>query len=824
MVDISTLWAKSDPYCGLTEHMVQTGKCALELLKGGAMRPVANIIGSQLQLSADETAALMSYIAALHDIGKAHPYFQAKAPLLAGTQKLIDEGLIKGISVENLPNFRHEEYSEEIARRILPQTLDMDDELLKALAIAVGLHHQGKKKSEKKIIQKYCRPDEWHRLQDELNAVLVKTFSPPTRHISGGNDAAVYLAIGMIILSDWIASDCVNGAEDMQSAVRSRGLGYDDGRIPCASFCDMWRSIPRDGLRGVQKKIEELAKAPAALYIIEAPMGEGKSEAALYTAVRQMEGFERSGFYLALPTSATGNQMFKRVNALFSDHRLEKSRLVHGTAWMIDDEGSESGCDEKESLNWLAPLRRALLERFAVGTVDQAMLSVMEVKYGVLRLLGLANKVLILDEIHAYDTYMQTIIDRLLGWCKALGVPVVLLSATLPKKKKNELLKAYGAEIIAAPSSTYPLITAVSADGKVSEHPVEHVHMKRRFTIELKPYMNDSEATARCALESVREGGCVCVLVNTVQRAQDVYRCLIEAGGDAETYLYHARFTVERRNNIEKTVVQKFGKDLSKRPKKSILVATQVMEQSIDADFDAMITDIAPIDLLLQRMGRVHRFDGILRPDSMRIPRITVLTSENGYDEKTIYPGILMQRTEDLLKTTQTISTPKDIRALVERVYDVETDDDANYFEMWAKNEFKNQLEAANAEGGLLPKPNMEYPSFDDRIPDFFKNDDESANFSAKTRIGDGSTRIVLVPRCDMDKLPERPSRSMAKEYMLKSASISASKLGDPPKDAVLGDGLMAGVVFLPSDDGIARWNNYTIRNDDEFGVILEKE
>ena len=208
MVDINTLWAKSDPYCSLADHMLQTGKCALALLRG-AMRPAADIIGKHLSLSADETATLMSYLAAFHDIGKAHPYFQAKALSLSGVQNLIDEGMINGITAENLPYFRHEEYSKDVVTRILPQTIDMDDDLLKALMIAIGLHHQGKKKSEKLKIPKFCRPDEWNRLQDELNAVLVKTFSPPKRLISVGNDAAVYLTMGLIILSDWIPDDII---------------------------------------------------------------------------------------------------------------------------------------------------------------------------------------------------------------------------------------------------------------------------------------------------------------------------------------------------------------------------------------------------------------------------------------------------------------------------------------------------------------------------------------------------------------------------------------------------------------------------------------
>lgn len=825
MVHIDFLWAKSEPYCSLIDHLITTGLCASELLRNGALCPVARKLSCATGLTFDETVSLLSYIAALHDIGKAHPCFQAKDLSMPGIPALKEAGML---NVDTLPKYRHEEYSAEILMTILPEILNTDDEAIKAICVAIGLHHQGKGKPGNTNIKKNCNRSEWEKLHKQLNDILVKTFDPPRRYFKGSSDAVAYLIMGVVILSDWIASDLYSQKNDVKNAVLKRGLQSTNFDIDYPSFCTLWPNIPREGMRGVQTMAESLGQTDTSrLYLLEAPMGEGKSEAALYLAFRQLSEYTADGFYMALPTSATGNQMYKRVNDLFELHDLGRSRLLHGTAWMIDDGSQPSGHEpDSEATEWLMPLRRAMLSQFAVGTVDQAMLSVMKVKYGVLRLLGLSNKVLILDEIHAYDTYMQTIIERMLNWCHALEIPVVLLSATLPKAKKLSLLKAANARIDSEPSSAYPLITEIKPDGSVIEHPIDRVHMHRSYKVELRPLMAYAEATAELAMDSVKDGGCLCVLSNTVDRAQMIYDHLCSICGDTEVMLFHARFPAIRRNEIEDMVVTKFGKRFENRPKKCILVATQVMEQSIDADFDAMITDLAPIDLLLQRIGRVHRFDGTERPVSMRKPKIIVLTSPAGYDDTTVYPGILMLRTERLLKDTCTINTPDMIRDLVESVYGAETKEDQKGYEMWWKNEFKNQFEAAKAEGALLPKPDTEHPSFADRVNafDFMRSDDESSNFSAKTRIGDGSRRVVLIRREDFAELPERPSKDEAKAYLLRSVSLRTIRFGAPPDDSKMGSGLMSGVLFLPTDNGAAHWGGYTIREDHELGITIEKE
>ena len=195
-------------------------------------------------------------------------------------------------------------------------------------------------------------------------------------------------------------------------------------------------------------------------------------------------------------------------------------------AW-LSDEGQQSFCsdfdteEERYAWRWMLPVRRGLLGSYAVGTVDQAMMSVLLVKYGVLRLLGLAEKALILDELHSYDVYMSEILHRLLEWCKVLEIPVVLLSATLPPEKKAQMLSAYTAESI---PSSYPAVTAITESGKVLVRTIHRTEKQQTVSVTLCPILHQAEQIAAYAKELVQDGGCLCILLNTVQQAQETFQ------------------------------------------------------------------------------------------------------------------------------------------------------------------------------------------------------------------------------------------------------------------------------------------------------------
>lgn len=282
-------------------------------------------------------------------------------------------------------------------------------------------------------------------------------------------------------------------------------------------------------------------------------MGEGKTEAGIYAATKMGENHNKHGMYIALPTAATSNQMYTRITKLLDTHGIKKTRLLHSMAWIVDSATPDTTINSEDgdvAYRWLSPLRRGLLSPYAVGTVDQTMMAALKVKYGVLRLLGLANKVLVIDEIHAYDAYMNQIIIRLLQWCRALHIPVVLLSATLPKQKKKELVCAYGGDTVN--NNAYPLITTVDIQGHVEEHAVNDTYINKSIAIRLEPLLSKWSDVAQQAMDKVCDGGCLCVMANTVNDAQEIYQNLKKTvKEDFKLLLFHSRFIAVKRNKIE---------------------------------------------------------------------------------------------------------------------------------------------------------------------------------------------------------------------------------------------------------------------------------
>jgi CRISPR-associated endonuclease/helicase Cas3 len=492
-------------------------------------------------------------------------------------------------------------------------------------------------------------------------------------------------------------------------------------------------------LTQIQSYLEQNIPPPG-LLIIEAPMGQGKTEAALLTAINWMQQLGFEGIYFGLPTMAMSNQMYKRL-----DHFLHQFipqgqipfKLVHGRAWLIEQQESLNElltCDIRDSNNlsddnaeydkeefenkcefedWFKPKKRSLLSPYAVGTIDQALIGALNVKYGFLRLFGLSSKIVILDEIHAYDAYMDSILFQLIKWLGAMGVPVIMLSATLPDQKKRMFMNNYCPKhelsipkTLDAEKIPYPLLTSITSTGKVIIKPSlvnDNLPTKQNHELnaqntqknEIHKYhienifdaFQDAEKIADLAFNYMKDKDhcCICVLVNTVDLAQKIYEVLIQKcqNGDCSNVvldLFHARFLLRQRNQIENSVLQKYGPPSSKmqafRPKRSILVSTQVVEQSLDLDFDVMITEIAPIDLLIQRMGRVYRHERDYR-NKQEIRKIYVIMPDANPDtppkfdktERVYRDRYLLLKTWILLQVQHEFSFPTMIRSLIEYVY-----------------------------------------------------------------------------------------------------------------------------------------------------------
>jgi CRISPR-associated endonuclease/helicase Cas3 len=367
----------------------------------------------------------------------------------------------------------------------------------------------------------------------------------------------------------------------------------------------------------------ELASGPQ-LVVVEEVTGGGKTEAALILAHRMMERGQASGLFVALPTMATANAMFERVQAvygrLFAHGPRPSIVLAHSKSHLdlrleetkVDDPngGEQPPTASRQCAAWLSDSRKkALLAHVGVGTIDQALMAVLPLNHQSLRLWGVAGKILIVDEVHACDEYVRGLLGALLRFHAALGGSAVLLSATLPAGQRKELLEVFadGAGL-AAPkprASEYPLVTHLAAD-VFKETPVAaREEASRRIEVVL---LRDEEAVDAFMAAGLERGECACWVRNTVDDALRAYeRWVGRLGADMVT-LFHSRFTVEDRARIEAEVLRRFGPDSTAEDRGGrLLIATQVVEQSLDLDFDRMVTDLAPGDLVIQRVGRERR-------------------------------------------------------------------------------------------------------------------------------------------------------------------------------------------------------------------------
>ena len=835
------LWAKSKPYKNLLEHMIDTGLCAQYLLQYGCAHSCLKQLISLSGLTEIEILHLVSYLAALHDIGKCHPEFQCKAPELKQVLELRETGKLK--TSGSITPFRHELYTREVLERVWKECHLVTKDYSEMLSCVLSMHHQGKSGRNARLLPS-CK-DFWHDMQSEIELQIRSLFNPriPLLEHCLHSDAFAMIIMGIVILSDWIASGPHFESLHIESTMLYTASSKNAARIALADygllyckplpsyddFCLMWPEIARSGIRPLQSTVESLSPLNSSLCLIEAPMGEGKTEAALYLAAQMVKYYDKKGIYVALPTAATSNQMHDRVNALFKTHNIASSRLLHSTAWLLDDYTKQKSIQSEDASSmaqWLAPLRRGLLSPNAVGTVDQAMTAVLQVKYGVLRLLGLTGKVLVIDEVHAYDAYMNTIIERLLEWCHALDIPVILLSATLTQAKRAQLLQAYGASIPSQLSEAYPLYTCVDNYGTTTEIPVGSTYMNCIYQFQLYPFLGDYQKTAQMAINISSNGGCLCVMLNTVNAAQVVYLILKDlVTPDTELSLFHARFTARRRQEIENECVRRFGKNAKEeRPKKAILVCTQVVEQSLDVDFDYMITELAPIDLLLQRAGREHRHEQTKRPIGCETPIINVLVSNDTKYGATsaIYNDLLLNRTKYYLKEHSKIAVPAQMRDAINTVYsDIFNEEES---EASARLVFSEQIQQGQAQGVILTSPNEDYFFGVEMDPqELFCQEDKESMFtqSAKTRIGSETTRIaILEPKTLQQAKQDCHNINMAREVLLQSVSIQSTSFGEPPATAWNGEGLLCGCLLLPTEpDGSAIWGKYRIRNSDEFGT-----
>ena len=752
-VDMSTedrllaCWAKLDTDSGppgyhpLLWHMTDVAMVARELWQSVLSPAQRNMLCEALGLEGCRGAAGLwcAFLAGLHDLGKASPAFQmqvegARVEVAARLQR---NGL--RIPVQHRSSHASASHGTVTAATlpdILASSFDLPKPLARWLGAIVGGHHGTFPGSSdvQGVTPRAAGGAEWAALRNDLVISLSEILGIPLRRAPGAitNGAAMALA-GLVSVADWIGSNTDYFQHDvspdiseypMRAQEQARkaldGLGWRWSPSPRGrrSFTELFPLIPEPN--DLQRNVEAIASnlnGPG-IVIIEAPMGEGKTEAALQLAGHWIEDAGLRGFYFALPTQATSNQMFSRVRDFLGNSHpgdTVQLQLLHGHASLsaefevlrrngerifspqypgVEVDSSRLGVAAAE---WFTYRKRGLLAAFGVGTIDQALLTGLRTRHVFVRLFGLSGKAVVIDEVHAYDTYMTTLLERLLEWLAALGSPVVLLSATLPRGRKSALLSAYQRGLgqdtppTAPEEARYPRISWALGNSKAISQSVR-VSRRSEKAIRMETIGSSPASQEDLLLElgdfleqNLAQGGCAAVVCNTVRRAQDVYHALKPRfqrraeDGHPELDILHSQYPFHNREEREERVLARFGHPGAprvRRPHRSILVATQIIEQSLDLDFDLMVSDMAPADLLLQRAGRLHRHERPSRPPGLEKPRLLLLCPDISGAAPRFDPGAVavydrhvLLRSWLSLAGRQSIRVPDDVEAIIEYVY-----------------------------------------------------------------------------------------------------------------------------------------------------------
>ncbi|MEO0250404.1 MAG: CRISPR-associated helicase Cas3' [candidate division WOR-3 bacterium] len=488
----------------------------------------------------------------------------------------------------------------------------------------------------------------------------------------------------------------------------------------------------------LQTLVEELEPEDCPqLFIMEEVTGGGKTEAALALAQKLMAHGLSDGLYFALPTMATANAMYLRIRDIYRrmfDESAEPSLVLAHSASRVafaleeknrwDETGQPSEpTASQDCSSWLADSRKkAMLAHVGVGTIDQALLAVMNARHQSMRLFGLFRKVLIVDEVHACDAYVHRLLCTLLKFHAALGGSAILLSATLPQKMRKELLEAFaeglGLNESLPVSMAYPLLTHLSAKG-IREHPVApRPGLSRKVPLRLLHESVEVEKILQTALDA---GGCACWVRNTVHDALEAYKACAKKMRSGMVILFHARFALVDRLKIENEIMCWFGPESTSQERQGrLVIATQVLEQSLDVDFDAMVSDLAPIDLLIQRSGRLrrhardksgNRIDG---PDFRPAYPFGIYTPPPDSNAKESWFGSFLPKavlvyphhgqlwlTARWLSEHQTFSMPDDARNMMEAVYGASSQDKVPSGLVSATIRAEGEISAMSAQGRL---------------------------------------------------------------------------------------------------------------------------
>ena len=937
-VETSSLWAKTGseetPSIGLSlpQHMTDAGSVAAELWDKWLSPGTKQRIMELLNLTQDEAKSFACWVAATHDMGKATPEFagqldsRGKEELRVFRDRIEKQGFCFPQDLTTPPTGTrcpHSTYSQSILIKLLTGRYTDDVETAKTIASIAGAHH-GVPAEYVPETGRACAifeglNDKWHQAWHELfemtleqtgaDQVLKKLMSGTKIPVS----VQLYLT-GLVIMADWIASNpeyfpMGTFSVEAQHGRLNQGweaLGLEHpwaAHIENSDTSDLYSSRfswENPTLRPMQEVVVEAARSMkgGGMMCIEAPMGQGKTEAGLIAAEILAQETGRSGLAFAAPTQVTSNALFDRVKAwaqgpaggsephtMFLGHAKNQQQDSFRYLQRADIFDSEADVEGKQSIrpntsvarhSWIGGRKRGILSTFVVCTIDQILMMALQSRHVMLRHLGLGSKVVIIDEVHAYDAYMGVYLKEALYWLGQMNAPVILMSATLPAHVRTSLMESYaeGLEIqdstewdfdddfdsedVTGPSLDldYPVIHTLTAEDGYTPRKWQVTAPEEQVTISIRQ-IGDEFTDFDKVLEPLESGhGCAAVICNTVGRAQNAYEHLRAKFG-ADVMLTHSRFTSKHRAEKEADLVSQLGKGAHRgdgRPERLIVVGTQVIEQSLDLDFDVMVTDFAPVDLVLQRLGRLHRHerDDSERPSEYRSPicyvrGVEIFGSETQVPEfpkgsRSVYePAILLSSYAQLLPyfDGKALRIPADMSELVQKAYE----DTPKYPDAWndayqeAREEFNKNWETAErrAQSYLLKHPGAQTQTVMADVMNNYINTkngtlSEDQIGEARVRDSDASLEVIAIvverdgdgyidryrtipsatrKNQDIDwhnaKDPEEPTKPLAFE-LLASAIRLPYQYSDSPKNRVNGKLRFDAAIEELEDERIDSW------------------
>lgn len=817
-----SVWGKSDPKAFDSLPLVQHLEDAAGVMghiwdtwvPPIVRRRLAEHIGSE-----PEAKTLACWLAGVHDIGKATPAFAVMAHDV-GMGELCDEMERAGLKMSLVgreQRVRHTITGQVAVTDWLRERHAFGPRDSRALASVVGAHH-GKPPAKTDLVDHFGHKsllvwgdDSWAAVRAEILDTMAHWagVGPVLDHLAGKKLPGWVLVelSALVIVADWLASDSALfpyvGTGVVQDRLAEAVDRFDlpppwqpdliDPESVAAAFAARFPRLAARGPNQVQAEIVRLcadADEPS-LVIVEAPTGSGKTEAALLAAESLAVKHGCGGVFIGLPTMATSDAMFGRaLDWMESLPGLDEAStfLAHGKAglneeyqglmresWIRsvfdDDADALIGLEHAVARvsSWLRGRKKGLLANFVVGTIDQVLMAGLKVKHVALRHLALCGKVVIIDEVHAADEYMQGYLQTVLGYLGSSGTPVVLLSATLPPAQRERLIRAYRRDRLGKPldpvrlaaSDDYPRITVAATE--IVEHAVGWTGESRELRME--PLDDGLDVLVERLRADLEDGGCVGIIRNTVKRAQETYRALVDHLPGARVELLHSRYIGPHRMAKERQLREALGPpDQSERPDRLVVVGTQVLEQSLDIDLDLLVTDLAPVDLILQRVGRLHRHQRDDRSDWLRQPRCLVTGVEDWGAEVPepvrgslyVYGAGALLRSAAVLQSHlagQPIVIPGMVPALVRAAYDESLVPPDGWLKAWEEAERDAQIVRDDKEQRSRAFRVAEIVRLSDLTGwiDAPADDRQEGSGAAQVRDSEDGLEVILVQRTGFD-------------------------------------------------------------------------